>query len=236
MHSGEEDAFNSKGKQMKQLLSSCAALALIAFSANAQAEGRNGAGTIALSLGLGFGQVYADTYGSKANANTKNTYTSSAKASITPPAEEPVECLSACEESTVMNGKKHPVVSTEAHATATNESSTNVQGYADATARGFSLGAGWGAILWPHGKSGTAARSGAIAGGLSGSYSSSQGHASASGTGVGNATADATNGTEGQSSSSSASGGATASASSSGKGGYASNTSGGASVGIGASY
>ncbi|MCU0790042.1 MAG: hypothetical protein MUE79_03160 [Nitratireductor sp.] len=222
---------------MKQLLSSCAAIALIAASASAYAGQKAQPGTIALSLGLGFGQVYADTYGSQANANTKNTYTSSAKASITPPAkEEPVECVSVCAESSV-NGKKHPVISTEAHATATNESSTSVKGYADATARGFSLGAGWGAILFPaHSRSATGARSAAIAGGLSGSYSSSQGHASASGTGVGNATADATNGTGGQSSSSSAEGGATASASSSGNNGYASNTSGGASVGIGASY
>lgn len=220
---------------MKQLLSSCAALALIAVSASAYAGQRPEPGTIALSLGLGFGQVYADTYGSQANASTKNTYTSSAKASITWPDEEPVECLSECTSSRTMGGK-HPVISTEAHATATNESSTSVKGYADAVARGFSAGAGWGAIVWFGKGLNTSDRSAAVAGGLSGSYSSSQGHASASGTGVGNATADATNGSEGQSSSSSAEGGATASASSSGNNGYASNTSGGASVGIGASY
>ncbi len=104
----------------KFLLSTSAALALVAISAAANAGERHGPefGTKALSLGLGFGNVYADTYGSTANAKTTNTYTSSAKASITPPEEE--ECETVCEVS--RNSKyQRPVVATEAHATAKNE-------------------------------------------------------------------------------------------------------------------
>jgi hypothetical protein len=224
----------------KYLLSSGAAIALLAIALPAQASERRGFqfGTVSLSLGLGLGTVEADTWGSKANATTKNTYNATASASVTPPEEEEEPVLTSVEE----NGAVHrhrPVLSTSAHADVTNESSTDVKGYAYARSGGLAIGAGWGAILLlnKEGIFGTTNRSAAIAGGLSGSESYSEGKASASGTGTGNATADATNDSEtGQTSSSSATGGGTASASSSGKNGYSSASAGGASVGVGATY
>lgn len=240
MHPDEEVAFNIKGKQMNKLLFPCAAIALITMSASAHA-GKIEVGTIAVSLGLGFGNTVAQTYGSQANATTTNNYRAKARAG----SQESTD-----ENGAVATSETAPNIwSTEAHAGVNNSSTSSVKYNASAKARGFSLGAGWGAFTWSFNQpvhsenvrsvgstGGTFDRSGAIAGGLSGSYSQSQGHASASGTGTGDATADATNGRGGQSSASSATGGATSTASAGGNNGYSSNTSGGASIGVASSY
>ncbi len=154
----------------KYLLSSGAAIALLAIAIPAQAGERDGFkfGTVSLSLGLGLGTVEADTWGSKANATTKNTYNATASASVTPPEEEEEPVLTSVEE----NGGVHhhrPVLKTTAHADVTNKSSTDVKGYAYARSGGLAIGAGWGAILLMNreGIFGTTNRSAAIAGGIS---------------------------------------------------------------------
>jgi hypothetical protein len=191
----------------KILLSTTAAIAIVAFSVPAFAD------TISFPLGGGISVVSVQTApgsGNSAGAHSTN------KGKGTAAANDQV---------------KHGA--TGATAKVNNLSSTSAHGDAWSVALGGALGLGWGRVF----DSGCADNtSAAIAAGLSGSASFSKGDANSAGTGTADASASASNTGTGGHSDASASGGGSSAAAAGSDGGYAANISGGISGAAGATY